>query len=68
MSSQQIEAAWVVLSTEYRDAGWQCILARHAVEKSPMTQDAIVAYAKASEHWVDLVLKTSDFVRDCRTI
>lgn len=66
MPTKQRQAEWVALSGEYVDAGWQCVLARHEAQKFPVTADVIAAYVKASERWVDLVLKTSDFVRDCR--
>jgi hypothetical protein len=63
---KRIEAQWSVLVREFADAGLQCIVARHAVQRFP-TREAVVAdYAKASEHWTDLILKASDFVRDCR--
>jgi hypothetical protein len=41
------------------------VLARRKVEKFPMTQAAVEDCAKASERWIDLVLKTGDFVQDC---
>jgi hypothetical protein len=67
MATKRIEAEWSALSAEHADAGWRCILARREVEKFPMTQVVIDSYTKASERWVELVLKTSDFVRDCPT-
>ena len=63
--SKRIESEWNVLVGEYADAGLQCIAARHKVEKSPMTETLVADYVEASERWTDLVLKTSDFVRDC---
>jgi hypothetical protein len=63
---KRIEAEWAVLVREFADAGWQCILARHAVEQFSSSERLVGDYMKASEHWTDLVLKTSDFVRDCR--
>ena len=64
MATLQIEAEWNVLLTEYADAGMQCVLARHRVERAT-TEVLIAEYAKASERWIDIVLRTSDFVRDC---
>jgi hypothetical protein len=64
-SIAQIEEEWVSLLREFADAGLQCVLARHNVEKFPTRQVAVDDYTKASERWIELVLKTSDFVRDC---
>ena len=64
---KRIEAQWGELVREFSDAGLQCIVARHAVEKSPTTEVVVADYVKASEHWTDLILKASDFVRDCHT-
>ena len=66
MERSWIESEWDVLLVDYKDAGLQCIRARHKVETFPMTEAAVADYARASERWTDLVLKTSDFVRDCR--
>ena len=59
-----IEEEWALLLREFADAGLQCVLARHNAEKFPTRQAAIADYTKASERWIELVLKTSDFVRD----
>ena len=64
-SITQIEEEWASLLREFADAGLQCVLARHNVAQSPMRQIAVDDYTKASERWIELVLKASDFVRDC---
>ena len=64
-SIKQIEEEWASLLREFADAGLDCVLARHEVEKFPTTHATVAAYTKSCERWTDLVLKTSDFVRDC---
>ena len=64
-SLKQIEEQWASLLREFADAGLQCVLARHKVEKFPTTQATVADYTNACERWTDLILKTSDFVRDC---
>jgi hypothetical protein len=63
---KRIESQWAVLVREFADAGLQCIVARHAVERFPTTEAVVADYVEASEHWTDTILKTSDLVRDCR--
>ena len=65
MSKARIEGEWAVLLAEFGEAGLQCVSARHRVEQGPATEAALADYMKASERWIDLVLRTSDFVRDC---
>lgn len=65
MSKLRVEEEWALLLAQFGEAGLQCVLARHEVEKFPTTGAAIAEYTRAREHWTDLVLRTHDFVRDC---
>jgi hypothetical protein len=65
MTNSRVETEWNAILAELGDAGLQCVLARHNLERNAGAAGAMAGYVAASERWTDAFLKAGDFVRDC---